>query len=179
MQSTTSPKLAFALAGGVALLNLAPYTVPAADTMAGVRYDESALEADIPHHHVGIFAGGATRYRAPDREEEETGFAAGVEYEYRFARPWGVGLLWEGVTTDHARDAILVVPLNWHPWEWLKLSVAPGVELVEHGDHEIVLRVAAAYEIELGKWNLAPEISWDLTPESQTVVYGLSVGRRF
>lgn len=174
--SQTAPAV---LAGALALTLIAPRPVLADEAAPGIRYDEPASEIDIPHHHIGVFAGGATRYRAPEHEEEETGAALGVEYEYRFARHWGAGLLFEGVITDHARDAVLAAPLNWHPWEWLKLSAAPGVEFVEHGSHEFVVRLAAAYEMELGHWNLAPEVSVDFTRESQTLVYGLSFGRRF
>jgi len=92
---------------------------------------------------------------------------------------WGDGILLEAVGTDHARDAILVVPLNWHPWEWLKLSAAPGVEFVRDGSDEFVVRLGVAYEFELGRWNLAPEISVDFTRESQTCDCGLSLGRNF
>jgi hypothetical protein len=155
----------------------------ASETPPGVRYDqaesESEAEMEFPHHHVGVFAGGATRFKAPEHEEEETGASIGVEYEYRFTRHWGAGLLFEGVVSQHARDALIAVPFNWHPWEWLKLSAAPGVEIVEHGSHEFAIRLAAAYEIEFGKYNLAPEISVDFTRQSQTLVYGLSFGRRF
>jgi len=87
--------------------------------------------------------------------------------------------LLEAVGTDHARDAILVVPLNWHPWEWLNLSAAPGVEFVRDGSDEFVVRLGVAYEFELGRWNLAPEISVDFTRESQTCDCGLSLGRHF
>lgn len=167
------------LAGSLTLLIAAPISGLADDTTPGIRYDEPASEVGIPHHHVGVFAGGATRYKAPEHEEEETGLALGVEYEFRFAEHFGAGLLFEAVSTDHARDAILVVPISWHPWEWLKLSAAPGAEFVEHGAHEFVIRLAAAYEIEFGHWNLAPEVSVDFTRQSQTCVYGLSFGRRF
>ena len=162
------------------LLALPSVGTLAAEAPAGVGYDQPKSEtSESSPHHVGVFVGGASRYQAPADEEEETGLAVGVEYEYRFAKHWGTGLLIEGVTTDHARDGILVVPLNFHPWEWLKLSVAPGVEFVEKGEEEFVVRIGAAYEVELGHWFLGPEVSLDVTRESQTLVYGLSFGRRF
>lgn len=133
----------------------------------------------IPHHHVGVFVGGATRFTSEEDEETETGMTLGMEYEYRFARHWGAGLLAEGILTAHPRDAILVVPLNWHPWEWLKLSAAPGVEFVTEGPEQFVMRLGASYEFEFGKFNVAPELSVDLSRNAQTLVYGLSVGRRF
>lgn len=155
-------------------------TATAEEPASGVHL-RAAPDAEhaIPHHHVALFVGAASRYEVAEEEERETGLALGIEYEYRMAEHWGAGLLAEAVTTTHARDGILVVPLNWHPWEWLKLSAAPGVEFVEHGAHEFVVRLAAAYEFELGHYNLAPEVSVDFTRESQTVVYGLSFGRRF
>ena len=72
----------------------------------------------------------ATRFTSEEDEQTETGMALGMEYEYRFREALGVGLLAEGILTAHPRDAILVVPFNWHPREWLKLSAAPGVEFV-------------------------------------------------
>jgi hypothetical protein len=138
--------------------------------------------SSLPHHHVGLFLGGASRYDAPEEHEEETGPALGVEYEYRFASRWGAGLLAEGVFrghADHTREATLFVPLNFHPRESLKFSVAPGVEFVQEGDNAFVFRLGAAYEWEFGDYNLAPEVALDFTDESQTAVYGLSLGRRF
>ncbi|MBL9173963.1 MAG: hypothetical protein JNL10_10555 [Verrucomicrobiales bacterium] len=156
-------------------------SVAAAAETSGDATPRISLEeaAPIPHHHVGIFAGGATRFTSEEEGETETGVALGMEYEYRFARHWGTGLLAEGILSAHPRDAILVVPLNWHPWEWLKLSAAPGVEFVTDGPEQFVMRLGAAYEFELGAFNIAPEVSVDLSRNAQTLVYGLSVGRRF
>jgi hypothetical protein len=169
---------------GVALAALClGAVVPACMAEDGRAHDAipaaHAHSVAFPHHHLGFFLGGATRYDAPEEHEEETGPALGIEYEYRFAERWGAGLLVEGVLTEHARDATLVVPLNFHPREWLKLSVAPGVEFAEHGGEVFVLRLGAAYEWEFGDYNVAPEFSLDFTDESQTAVYGISVGRRF
>lgn len=134
---------------GLAVAIAATMSSGAAEPSAGLRYDDPATASEGSRHHVGVFVGGATRFQAPEEEEEETGLAVGLEYEYRFAKHWGTGLLLEGVTTDHARDGILVVPLNFHPWEWLKLSAAPGVEFIDGGGEEFVVRLGAAYEFEL------------------------------
>lgn len=179
MQRPILSRISSLVAGTLVLLVSLSPTASAAESQPAAPFSPPAETVEFPHHHFGFFTGGATRYIAPEEEEEETGLAIGVEYEYRFAEHWGAGLLFEGVVTDHARDGVLGVPLSWHPWEWLKLSAAPGIEFVEHGSHEFVMRLAAAYEFEFGAYNLAPEISVDLTRQSQTLVYGLSFGRRF
>jgi hypothetical protein len=163
--------VAGALVGWVGCLAGDPVEMPA------LRLELEQAEPEFPHHHVGFFVGGSTRFA--NEEDTETGLTLGMEYEFRFARAWGTGILAEGVVTSHGRDAILLVPLNWHPWEWLKLSAAPGVEFVTEGPEEFVMRLAVAYEFEFGRFNVAPEIAVDLTRESQTLVYGISVGRRF
>lgn len=163
--------IAGALIAGGRCLAADPVETPA------LRYELEPAAPEIPHHHAGFFVGASTRFAK--EEETETGLTLGMEYEYRFARAWGLGILAEGVVTSHGRDALLVVPFNWHPWEWLKLSAAPGVEFVSEEPEEFVMRLGVAYEFEFGRFNVAPEIAVDLTRESQSLVYGLSVGRRF
>jgi hypothetical protein len=53
------------------------------------------------------------------------------------------------------------------------------VAFVTDGPEQFVMRLGAAYEFEFGAFNVAPEVSVDLSRNAQTLVYGLSVGRRF
>lgn len=126
-------------------------------------------------HHLGLFLGGVTRFTDG---ESETGGALGLEYEYRFAPDWGLGGLLEDVVFGEGRDLALVLPVSWHPWRELKLSVGPGVEFNGH-DCEFLGRVSVGYDFKIGHFTLAPEVSGDFTHESQSIVYGLTLGWGF
>ncbi len=126
-------------------------------------------------HHVGLFLGGVTRFEAG---EAESGGALGLEYEYRLAPAWGVGGLLEDVVFGEGRDLAVVLPISWHPWRELKLSVGPGVEF-NGQDSEFLGRISVGYDFKFGHFTLAPELSGDFTRESQALVYGLTFGWGF
>ena len=139
--------------------------------------DEGSAQHESHLHHVGLFFGGATRYES--EKSSETGFAIGLEYEYRFAPKWSVGGLVEGVSfNDSHRDLAFAFPVNFHPIAPLKLSVGPGFEL--EGDRtEFMVRFSAAYAFPIGKFTLTPEVSVDVLKDAQVFVYGFSIGRGF
>lgn len=137
--------------------------------------NEDPSHADYHRHHIGLFLGGVTRF---EDGEAETGGAVGLEYEYRFAPAWGIGGLLEDVVFGEGRDLALVVPASWHPWRELKLSVGPGVEFNGH-DSEFLGRISVGYDFKIGRFTLAPEMSGDFTRESQSFVYGLTLGWGF
>jgi hypothetical protein len=142
----------------------------------GAHHDPEHPGHDRHKHHLGLFLGGATKFE--DHGHTETGFSVGLDYEFRFARKWGVGGLLEGVLTADVRDLAFVVPLSFHPVDPLKLSAGPGFET--DGDHtEFMFRFAAAYGFEVRRYTLSPEVSVDLTEEAETLVFGFSVGRGF
>ncbi len=136
---------------------------------------EDASDRTYHRHHIGLFLGAVTRFEAG---ETETGGALGLEYEYRLAPAWGVGGLLEDVVFGEGRDLALVLPISWHPWRELKLSVGPGVEFNGH-DSEFLGRVSVGYDLKIGRFTLAPEMSGDFTRESQSFVYGLTLGWGF
>lgn len=170
MRSKLPPSLPLAL-----LLACAPVG-RAEEAAAGRSHIEEGEAHEAEHqHHAGLFFGGVSRFA---HGHEETGGALGLEYEYRLAPRWGLGALVEGVAVGGGRDLALVLPLSWHPWRGLRLSVGPGVEFHEDGD-EFLGRVSAGYDFHLGRFTLAPEVSGDFTREAQSLVYGLTLGVGF
>lgn len=145
----------------------------AAEPPAGA---ESA-EPEFPRHHLSVFAGGVTNFDEGEADRE-TSAAVGVEYEYRFGRLFGAGLLFEDVFGGE-REYIVLAPLSLHPWKGLRLTAGPGADF-RSGDTEFVFRAGVGYEFELGHgWTLAPEIAGDFTHEAKTLVFGVSAGWGF
>ena len=117
-------------------------------------------------------------------------FAAGLAYEYRLDSLFGVGGF-----VEHAGQAEDVwtfgVPLFVHPYQGVRLLLAPGLEqkdVQEEGrsasaeasavagaamadetadkgaqktEQSWLLRAGVAYEVELGRWSLTPEFNID------------------
>ena len=126
-------------------------------------------------NHFGVFVGGATR---PEDVGSESGFTFGLDYEFRFVRWVGLGVLGE-VATGDVRAAVVGVPIFLHPWRGLKVIIAPGAEFSDHGT-EFAFRLGASYQFPLGdRFTLAPEFNADVIDGEATYVYGLSVGIGF
>jgi hypothetical protein len=145
------------------------------ETHALAEVDHADLGHGHHRHHASLFLGGATRF---EDHHDETGLAIGVDYEYRVNKLWGVMGLFEGVVTDHSRETVLLAGVAFHPYQGLRLGAGPGVEF-SHGSGEFAFRLGAAYGFELGRWTLSPELAGDFTRESETLVFGVSLGRGF
>jgi hypothetical protein len=134
---------------------------------------------DLPHHHLGAFAGwGAeSRPNVPD----EDGFAVGLEYGYRFHQNWGIGGVVEGLGSDFIRNVAVIVPVSWHPTggKW-RLLAGPGYEFTDKKD-KFLVRVGTGYEIQLNdRWSLAPEVMIDFIEKDTTIwMAGLAVIYQF
>jgi hypothetical protein len=138
--------------------------------------ESQEAEAGVHHRHdVALFLGAAIR----DEEETESGFALGLEYQYRLHRFLGVGALVEGELGD-LRDVLLVAPISLHPWRGLRLVVAPGAEIPNEGSTEFALRLGAGYKIPLGgRFTLVPEFNADLIEGHPTYVFGVNLAVGF
>jgi len=142
----------------------------------GVRLDLDHGEHEAHKHHVGIFLGGATRFKDG---HADTGLTLGLDYTYRVAAKWGVGGVVEGVAfAGQHRDLALAAGVIWYPVGALRLSAGPGFETDGHHT-EFLFRLSVGYGFELGKFILSPEVAVDLTHKAQTLVYGFSIGRGF
>jgi len=138
---------------------------------AALASESQEAEAGVHHRHeVAVFLGAAIR----DEHETESGFALGVEYQYRLHRFLGVGALAEGALGEF-RDVLLIAPISFHPWRGLRLVVAPGAEIPNEGSTEFALRLGAGYKIPLGgRFTLLPEFNADLIDGHPTYVFGAS-----
>lgn len=152
-----------------------PATVRAQETGEPRVTLEAGAEAESRHHAALIF-GGATRFE--EHVADETGFAFGVDYEYRLDEFWGVGAMTEAVVSEHARDGVLMTQIALHPYKGIRVAAGPGVEFA-NGEGEFAVRVGASYEFEFKRFTVAPEVAIDVASSSQTLVYGLSFGTRF
>ncbi len=140
----------------------------------------SAAEQDapeFPRHHFTVFAGGTTNF--DDGESDgETSATVGLEYEFRFCRWMGGGVLFEDVFGGQ-REFLIIVPFSLHPWRGLRLTAGPGADFRSE-DTEFVFRAGIGYEFELGKgWTLAPEVAGDFANSANSLVFGVSLGWGF
>ena len=165
-----SPSRVPLIALAIAFLRIAAQAAEAAT-------EPDATEPEFPRHHFSVFAGGVTNFDEGEADRE-TSSTVGLEYEYRFCRMFGAGVLFEDVFGGE-REYIVLAPFSVHPWRGLRLTAGPGADF-RSGDTEFVFRTGVGYEFELGHgWTLAPEIAGDFTHEANTLVFGVSVGWGF
>lgn len=136
-------------------------------------------EAHEHRNHIGLFVGVTD-------EEAETAFTLGVDYERRFSRWFGIGILVESILGD-ARELIVGVPVFLHATERLKFLAAAGYESLgpfedeegHHGDRETVVRLGVEYAFHVGKYSLSPALNVDFVEGEELLVAGVTIGRGF
>lgn len=191
-ETSLSRRGAAALFGGLLLLQpggdlLAQYTVDAFASKAPAPYTSStraidayAAEGFHSHQSVVLFLGGTTETKR-GKPSVETGFAAGVEWTYRFAQLWSIGAVVEAVgKKDIVRDVMVLVPVSVWPWEGLRIVAGPGLEFAE-SKTEFVFRAGTGYEFVFGeRFIVAPEffVDW-IGADKITYVYGVALGLEF
>ncbi len=138
----------------------------------------AASAADLPHQHLAVFAGLGTESKPG--HEDANGFAVGIEYEFRFHEKWGVGAVVEGLGQDTIRNALVVLPVSFHPGGHWRIIAGPGMEFTPKKD-KFAVRLGVGYEIPLaGHWSLSPEVFLDLFETGEnTWVGGLALGYGF
>jgi hypothetical protein len=146
-------------------------TATATATAEEAHGDAAAHGAHEPHHTLGIFIGNSTEDR---REEARAGATLGIEYEYRFAPEYGVGLVLEHVAGDLDVN-VLAVPFAYHRGPW-KFYAAPGFE-GGHGRTEALLRVGVEYGFHVGGFEISPQVDLDFVSGERVFVIGLVFAR--
>lgn len=159
-------------------------------------------QSNIHHrHHIGLFLGGTSSL-----DNGTAHFTAGLDYEFKFVtKPvFGLGLLAEGIFSTE-NEYIIGLPVIVHPWNSLKIWVAPCIEIPEKtkspikeyppdkikhneilstvseeadGSH-FLLRIGAGYDILIGKMVLTPSLCFDKILDNTFLVYGLTFGIGF
>ncbi len=129
-------------------------------------------------HHVALFLGAGVETKRDGKNE--SAFAIGGVYAYRFHEKWSIGAAVEGLGRDTIRDGVIAVPVSFHPSGGWRLFAGPGYEFTEHGDKPL-LRVGAGYDFHLdGHWTVSPEIVGDfISGGAQTWLVGVAIGYGF
>ena len=127
-------------------------------------------------HHLSVIGG-------LSRDSSEDGPTLGVDYEYRVNQPVGLGFVVEHAFDDLKVTTILGVA-DLHIWRGLAVQVGPGIELVEgrgeeDDEEEFVYRIGALYEFEMGRFTVSPQLHYDFTTGSDTLVALTAVGFYF
>jgi len=174
--------LALALLGIVG----APATLDAQETHGEPAGE--ALEASEEHaeehgehfhaNHLSLFIG-ATEAEEHHGEKGDPDFTLGVDYERRLSQLWGVGGMIDWVV--EGRREWLIGPIGFvHPYKGLKFFAAPCYQHIREGaKDEFVFRLGAAWDFEVGKYSIAPNVIYDFADEHDFLVLGVTIGRGF
>jgi hypothetical protein len=124
-------------------------------------------------NELSLFLGGT-------HTSDDDGFSVGLDYEYHVNRRFGIGGLLEYTGPDF-REWIVGLPICWHPWRELKLFVAPGVDFDRPDDKTYFLvRIGSEYGFGIGRgFEIAPALNIDFTSEETSLVYGVSIAKKF
>ena len=128
-------------------------------------------------HIVGLFFG-ATR-----DAHHDTDATAGIEYEYKFTRQFGIGAIWENSpdADDGEGVSVYLASLYWHPHAGWRLGLGAGEEKVHgsHGHTEDLVRASVAYDWHVGGIMIAPTFSVDLVDSESSEVLGVTFSKAF
>ena len=179
-RSTPGPAVILFLA--LLILPLSGWSVAA--PAAGETENEPATEVthenqgshDLEFRHVASLFLGFTDEKGHDSE-----FTEGLEYAYRVAPPWSVGVIFEHAGGE-LRNALLVVPVYWFPHAGWFFLAGPGVEFHNGRDtippgrdddeEFFIFKIGAGYEFELGRrYILAPTYNLDFVDGAKSSVW--------
>lgn len=147
-----------------------------------------ASNNETPKHIPGIFLGYTNA-------QGDTEFTYGIEYEYKFSKLWGAGLVYE--RTDEAHHGVGVnvalASVYLHPWKALRIGLGYGKETVrsytdnsdtEHPHHheshdESLIRTSLSYDFHVGDFGIAPTLAFDFVDSETATVFGVAFVRAF
>ena len=104
----------------------------------------------------------------------------GLDYEYRFTYPFGVGALIDYAGRDF-REFAVAIPFVFHPADSPVFYLAPGLDR-GFGETEFraLLRIGFLYDFDVSHGTIAPAINLDFVEGGdQVLVIGLNTGRKF
>jgi len=141
-----------------------------------VLFSANVLSASGNKHFPGIFLG-ATDFK------DETNFTFGFEYEYRFDKEWGAGVVFERSNNAHDGDgvAVWVASAYYHPVPDVRLGVGLGQERIggAHPHNEDLYRMSASYDFHFGSVGIAPTIAVDFIDGDEAIVFGIAIVKPF
>jgi len=149
------------------------------------HHEEENSHATTDHfykNHIAIFNGSTTVL-----EHELTSYTFGIEYEYRFTKTIGLGVLGEYLTPETV-EFVVGVPFFIHPFKELKLVAAPlivyGEEHQEEQTHEskkeahLFGRIGIGYEFHAHHFSIDPIVNFDFG-KTEAFDYGVAIGYGF
>ncbi len=127
-------------------------------------------------HFPGIFLGYTNA-------NSHTDFTYGIEYEYKFNKEWGAGLVYE--ETNDAKKGkgitVKVASLFYHPYGNWRLGLGAGEEKIG-GDAPYtkdLIRLSGSYEYHIGDFGIAPTFAVDFIDGDEAYVLGVAILRPF
>lgn len=163
------------LTTGCAWLLVATAALAVSPRGTGAQEGEPAsAEEEFPRHVAGLFLGNtAEDRRAEDRRD---GLTLGLEYEYRAAAAWGIG-----ISLEHAGGGIdsgvVVLPVARHHGPW-KVYAGPGMERREEGE-EALFRLGVEYGFHFRGIEVSPQVDVDFVDGERLFVLGVVFAREF
>lgn len=143
-----------------------------------------ASNDESPKHIPGVFVGYTTA-------DSETEFSYGIEYEYKFSKLWGAGVVYEKTDEAHhgAGVDIALAAIYVHPWKELRVGLGFGKESVgsytDHDHHyhkgykENVVRTSLSYDFHVGDFGIAPTLAVDFIDGETATIIGVAFVRAF
>lgn len=141
-----------------------------------------------PKHIPGVFVGYTNA-------NSETEFSYGLEYEYKFSKLWGAGVVFEKTDDAHhgAGVDVALAAVYLHPWKELRVGLGFGKETVgsydeddghghihHHKSHkEDVIRTSLSYDFHVGDFGIAPTLAFDFVGSQTATVFGVAIVRAF
>jgi hypothetical protein len=136
-------------------------------------------------NHIALFGGATSNFT-----HSSTHISVGLDYEYRWSKTFGTGLMIEYLNTEGG-EFIGGFPFFVHLGKGLKLTLSPLFinkevhhtnETTHHGEAErtttFAFRTGVGYTFHLGKVSLEPALFFD-AGESNALVYGITIGKGF
>lgn len=94
----------------------------------------------------------------------------GLVYEWRAKESFSLSVEVERVSGD-LDFWVATFPLGWHVNQW-KFFAGPGIEMLDGGDSEAMLRVGGEHGFEFGRWELSPAAALDFVDSETELVIG-------
>lgn len=139
----------------------------------------SAEEKHEAKNEIALFVGITEGQRKANGSKEDPNFTMGIDYEREMNRHFGVGGLLD-VVIEGEREAILGLPLFYHPSKRLTILLAPALEKKkDESGASFLTRVGFFYSFELKRVKLAPTANLDFVEGETVAVLGLDIIWRF
>mgnify|MGYP000200423533 CR=1 FL=1 len=160
----------------------------AGTVMTLATFPALASTSDSPTHIPGVFVGYTNA-------NSETEFSYGVEYEYKFSKQWGAGIVYEVTDNAHHGAGVDVAhaAIYLHPWKELRVGLGVGKETVgsydeddghghihHHKSHkEDVIRTSISYDFHVGGFGIAPTLAFDFVGSQTATIFGVAIVKAF